>query len=85
MMSEQNNRTSYSKNEMVQGLVTQISAYIEQYHGGSVEFISFENDDLKVRLGGACVGCPMSASTLRGYVEGQVKVYFPGVTVTGVE
>ena len=79
------NNSSYSKIEMLQGLVTQISAYIEQYHGGSVDFISFENDELKVKLGGACVGCPMSASTLHGYVEGQVKVYFPGVKVTGVD
>ncbi len=76
---------TYTKDEMIRGLVTQISAYIEQYHGGSVEFIAFENDELKVRLGGACIGCPMSASTLHGYVEGQVKVFFPSVTVIGVE
>lgn len=84
-MSEATSEKSYTKDEMIRGLVTQISAYIEQYHGGSVEFISFENEELKVRLGGACIGCPMSASTLRGYVEGQVKVFFPSVKVIGVE
>lgn len=84
-MTEVDYGTSYSKNEMMKGLVAQISAYIEQYHGGSVEMIAFEDDEVKVRLGGACVGCPLSMQTLRGWVEGTIHQFFPDVKVTGVE
>jgi Fe-S cluster biogenesis protein NfuA len=84
-MVNENNGTGYSKNEMMKGLISQISAYIEQYHGGSVELISFESDEVKVRLGGACVGCPLSAATLHGWVQGTVKQFFPDVKVTGVD
>ena len=84
-MTEVINDTSYSKTEMMKGLVAQISAYIEQYHGGSVELISFEDDEVKVRLGGACVGCPLSMQTLRGWVEGTIHQFFPDIKVTGVE
>ena len=79
------NENQYSKDEMMIGLVNQISAYIEQYHGGSVELISFDKSEVKVRLGGSCVGCPLSAATLKGWVEGTIHQFFPDVTVTGVE
>lgn len=81
----ENNGNNYSKAEMMKGLVNQISAYIEQYHGGSVELLSFDGSEVKVRLGGACVGCPLSAATLRGWVEGTIHQFFPDVQVTGVE
>jgi Fe-S cluster biogenesis protein NfuA len=81
-MAEQNNN---SKAEMIGSLITQISAYIEQYHGGSAELISFDADEAKVRLGGACIGCPLSAATLKGWVEGTIHQFFPDVKVTGVE
>ena len=67
------------KEEQLKALLSQLSAYIEQYHGGSVEFISFTGDTLKVRLGGACLGCPLSPSTLHGWVEGTVKQFFPEI------
>jgi Fe-S cluster biogenesis protein NfuA len=76
---------TYSKAEMMKGLIDQISAYIEQYHGGSAELISFDGEEVKVRLGGACVGCPLSTATLKGWVEGTIHQFFPGVKVTGVE
>jgi Fe-S cluster biogenesis protein NfuA len=79
------NNNAYSKTELMTGLVTQISAYIEQYHGGSVELVSFDGDTATVKLGGACVGCPLSAATLKGWVEGTVHQFFPDVKVVGVE
>ena len=79
------NDTSYSKDELMTGLISQISAYIEQYHGGSVELISFNGETATVKLGGACVGCPLSAATLKGWVEGTVHQFFPDVKVVGVE
>ena len=65
--------------EQVRVLIQRLSAYIEQFHGGSVEFISFDGKVLKVRLGGACLGCPLSPNTLHGWVEGTVKQFFPQI------
>jgi Fe-S cluster biogenesis protein NfuA len=65
--------------EQVRVLVQRLSAYIEQFHGGSVEYISFDGKVLKVRLGGACLGCPLSPNTLHGWVEGTVKQFFPQI------
>ncbi len=67
------------KEEQLKTLLEQLSAYIEQFHGGSVEFIAFDGDTLKVRLGGACLGCPLSPSTLHGWVEGTVRKFFPNI------
>lgn len=65
----------------IRHLVENISAYIEQFHGGTVEIVSFEEDTLKVKLGGACLNCPLLPSTLHGWVEGTVHQFFPGVKV----
>jgi Fe-S cluster biogenesis protein NfuA len=77
--------SSYSQDELMAGLINQISAYIEQYHGGSVELVSFDGSTATVKLGGACVGCPLSAATLKGWVEGTIHQFFPNVSVVGVE
>jgi Fe-S cluster biogenesis protein NfuA len=65
--------------EQIRVLIQRLSAYIEQFHGGSVEFISFDGKILKVHLGGACLGCPLSPNTLHGWVEGTVKQFFPQI------
>lgn len=65
--------------ERVRALVEQISAYVEHYHGGSVELVDFDGHVLKVRLGGACLGCPLLPSTLHGWVEGTVRQFFPEI------
>ena len=75
---EQESKT-YSREERLRGLVQQIDAYIDHYHGGSVEFISLEQNVLCVRLGGACEGCSLQAATLKGWVEGTVKQFFPEI------
>ncbi len=65
--------------ERLHALLNNLSAYIEQFHGGSVDFISFDGKVLKVRLGGACLGCPLSPNTLHGWVEGTIKQFFPEI------
>ena len=68
-----------SYEQRVRALIEQISAYIEQYHGGKVEMVSLEQRVLTVRLGGACLGCPLLPSTLHGWVEGTVRQFFPEI------
>ena len=70
-----------SQEAQLRGLVDKISAYVEQFHGGTVEFVSFDGMNLKVRLGGACLNCPLLPSTLHGWVAGTVHQFFPGVNV----
>lgn len=67
--------------EQLLALLEKINAYIEQYHGGSVEMVSLDGKTLKVRLGGACEGCPLSPTTLHGWVAGTVHQFFPDVQV----
>lgn len=78
-MSETVQNDHYSEEELIKALIEKISAYIEHYHGGSVEMVSYDGDVLKVRLGGACQGCPLSPNTLHGWVEGTVKQFFPSI------
>jgi Fe-S cluster biogenesis protein NfuA len=69
----------YTKEESLQALINSLDAYITQYHGGSVEIVAFDGKVLKVRLGGACLGCPLSPLTLKGWVAGTVKQFFPEI------
>jgi len=71
--------------EQMTQLIQSISAYIEQYHGGSAELISFEENVVKVKLGGACLGCPLSTSTLKGWVQGTIHQFFPEVSVEAAD
>lgn len=73
------NGGSFSQMEQLRGLIDQLSAYISTYHGGEVEFVSFDGKVLRVRLGGACIGCPLSPVTMKGWVEGTVRQFFPEV------
>lgn len=70
-----------SQETQLRHLIEKLNAYIEQYHGGTVEFVSFQNDILEVRLGGACLNCPLLPSTLHGWVAGTVHQFFPNVNV----
>ena len=48
--------------------------------GGDVELVEITEDGIvKVRLKGACMGCPMSQLTLKAGIEQQLKKEVPGV------
>jgi len=49
-----------------------------QADGGDVELVSVEEDGtVKVRLKGACGGCPMSRITLKRGIEARMKQVIP--------
>ena len=50
-----------------------------QADGGDVELVDVENGIVKVRLTGACAGCPMSKMTLQWGVERVLKNKIPEV------
>lgn len=81
MISPDQQGNDFSDEEKLRALLEKINAYIEHYHGGSVEWVSLEGRVLKVRLGGACLGCPLSPTTLHGWVEGTINQFFPDIQV----
>jgi toxin CptA len=68
-----------SDEERVRALVELLSSYIERYHGGAIEMVSFDGETLKIRMLGACVGCPLAGGTVHGWVEGNVRQFFPAL------
>ena len=62
----------------VQDALAEIKPQI-QADGGDIDLVAVENNVVKVRLRGACVGCPMSALTLKQGVERIIKSKVPEV------
>ncbi len=50
-----------------------------QADGGDVELVDVENGIVKVRLTGACGGCPMSQMTLKQGIEAYIKKERPEI------
>jgi len=51
-----------------------------QADGGDVEYVGMEGDVVKVKLKGACGGCPMATMTLKNGIEVYIKKKVPGVS-----
>ena len=51
-----------------------------QRDGGDVELVEVQDDGIvKVRLTGACAGCPMSTMTLKNAIEETIKKEIPEI------
>lgn len=76
--------------DAAENLFGQVEAVIErirpavQLDGGDVELVEVTEDGVvRIRLHGACVGCPSSSMTLHMGIERNVREKVPGVS--GVE
>jgi Fe-S cluster biogenesis protein NfuA len=69
---------SESVEKRVQAALAEIKPQI-QADGGDIDLVAVENNIVKVRLRGACVGCPMSALTLKAGVERIIKSKVPEI------
>jgi Fe-S cluster biogenesis protein NfuA len=65
-------------NEKVKEILEEIRPAL-QADGGDVEFVSVENGVVKVKLVGACGGCPMAQMTLKNGIERLLKSKLPEV------
>ena len=65
--------------EKVLAVIEQIRPAL-QADGGDIEFISLDGTIVKVRLQGACSGCPHAAITLKHGVEVRIKETIPEIT-----
>ena len=50
-----------------------------QADGGDVELIDIVDGVVKVKLVGACMGCPMASMTLANGIEKRLKAMVPGI------
>ena len=67
-------------------IISQIKELIETQvkpavagHGGVIEFVSYDDGDLLLELGGACSGCAGSVMTLKMGVENMLKHFVPEI------
>ena len=64
--------------EAVQAVIDKIRPML-QADGGDVQLVGVKGGVVKVRLQGACKGCPMSQMTLKNGIEKFMKKEVPGV------
>ncbi|MBF0494839.1 MAG: NifU family protein [Candidatus Omnitrophica bacterium] len=64
--------------EKVKAAIEEIRPLLKR-DGGDIEFVSYSNGIVKVRLRGACHSCPMSQMTLKGVVEKTLKSKIPEI------
>ena len=64
--------------EKVQDVIDKIRPML-QADGGDVELVEVKDGIVKVRLKGACAGCPMSQMTLKNGIERLLKKEVPEV------
>jgi Fe-S cluster biogenesis protein NfuA len=64
--------------EKVEEVIQEIRPYL-QADGGNIELIDVVDGVVKVKLTGACAGCPMSKMTLQMGVERTLKQKIPEV------
>ncbi len=62
----------------IRNILTKIRPYL-QHDGGDVEFVSFEDGIVYVKMIGACVGCASIDLTLKDGIEAILLEDVPGV------
>lgn len=64
--------------EKVQTALNKIRPMLQK-DGGDVELVGVEGKTVKVKLQGACAGCPMSQMTLKNGIEKMLKKEIPEI------
>lgn len=57
-----------TKEDEIKSVIEKIRPYIQR-DGGDVEFVSFEDGIVTLRMLGACVGCMSIGDTIKGGIE----------------
>jgi len=78
-MSEETTTQELTLEERVKEVLDRIRPYLQR-DGGDLEFIELtESNVVRVKLQGACAGCPMSQLTLSRGVEAALKEEIPEI------
>ena len=65
--------------EKVEKVIEEGIRPVLQADGGDIQLIDVSQGIIKVRLTGACAGCPMSQATLKQQVERYLKQQIPEI------
>jgi len=65
-------------NEKIQAVIDEIRPLL-QADGGDIDLVGVEDGVVKVRLRGACAGCPGAQMTLKMAVERRIKLKVPEI------
>lgn len=76
-------RAGMTTSDMVEAVLERIRPALNA-DGGDIELVNLEGDTVRVRLTGACAGCPSAEMTLRVGVEGALRRARPGLRVVPV-
>jgi len=77
---------SYWVNRMEETIKDRVGEVLEelrpqlQADGGDIELVEVKNNIVKVKMKGACAGCPMSTMTLQRGVETFLKERIPQIS-----
>ena len=63
----------------IKELITERIRPTIQEDGGDLEFVSYEDKIVKVRLQGACTSCPSSVVTLKNGIKNMLQFYLPEI------
>jgi Fe-S cluster biogenesis protein NfuA len=78
-MAEETTTGELTLEERVKEVLDRIRPYLQR-DGGDLEFIELTQDNIvRVKLQGACAGCPMSQVTLSRGVEAALKEEIPEI------
>jgi len=64
--------------EKVAAIIDEIRPML-QAHGGDIQLVGVEEGIVKVKLQGACAGCPGALMTLKAGVERRIKEKVPEI------
>ena len=63
----------------VQEVLTDVQSYARS-HGGNIRLVEVTSEgDVKIKLSGACSGCPLSSITIKHGVENQLRQQVPQI------
>ena len=80
--TESSNVVSASDDDVVKRIKELLEKYVKpavEMDGGAIQFISYEDGVVNLKMQGSCSGCPSSMITLKAGIEGMMKRMIPEV------
>lgn len=68
-----------NENELkIRNIIDKLRPYLIS-DGGNIEFIKYENDNVYIKMNGACANCSMLDFTLKEGIEATIKEEVPSI------
>lgn len=80
--TESSNVVSASDDDVVKRIKELLENYVKpavEMDGGAIQFISYDDGVVNLKMQGSCSGCPSSMITLKAGIEGMMKRMIPEV------